>query len=143
MPAAQARTLTAENGDMTKTRVLIVDDDVNLSRLSAMILENSGSYEVLTEKDSRRALAVARQFQPEITLLDVDMPHKDGGDLAREMKADPILRAVPVLFLTGLLSKSEAGEREIECGGMPFLAKPVMPEVLLASVSRLVGSAAA
>lgn len=126
---------------MSKTRVLIVDDDVNLSRLSAMILENSGSYEVLTEKDSRRGLAVARQFRPEIMLLDVDMPHKDGGDLAREMKSDPVLRDVPVLFLTGLLSKSEAGEREIECGGMPFLAKPVMPEVLLASVRKLVGSA--
>ncbi|HSH38322.1 MAG TPA: response regulator [Chthoniobacterales bacterium] len=128
---------------MTKTRVLIVDDDVNLSRLSAMILENSGSYEVLTEKDSRRALAVARQFRPELMLLDVDMPHKGGGDLAREIKSDPVFRDVPVLFLTGLLSKSEAGEGEIESGGMPFLAKPVMPEVLLASVRRLVGGALA
>ncbi len=61
---------------MSKTRVLIVDDDVNLSRLSAMILENSGAYEVITEQDSRRALAVARQFRPEIMVLDVDMPHK-------------------------------------------------------------------
>ncbi|MDQ6626616.1 MAG: response regulator [Verrucomicrobiota bacterium] len=126
-----------------KKRILIVDDDVNLSRLSAMILENSGSYEVLTEKDSRRALAVARQFRPEIMLLDVDMPHKDGGDLAREMKSDALLRHVPVLFLTGLLSKSEAGDAEIECGGMPFLAKPVMPEVLLTCVGKLVGGALA
>jgi DNA-binding response OmpR family regulator len=128
---------------MTKTRVFIVDDDVNLSRLSAMILENSGAYEVLTEKDSRRALAVARQFRPEIMLLDVDMPHKDGGEVAREMKTDPTLCNVPVLFLTGLLSKSEAGEHEIECGGMPFLAKPVMPEVLLNCVRKLAPRAAA
>ena len=122
---------------MTKTRVLIVDDDVNLSRLSAMILENSGAYEVVTEKDSRRALTVARQLKPEIILLDVDMPHKDGGEISREIKDDVALRNVPILFLTGLLSKSEAGEREVECGGMPFLAKPVMPEILLASVARL------
>lgn len=128
---------------MSKTRVLIVDDDVNLSRLSAMILENSGTYEVLTEKDSRRALAVARQFRPELMLLDVDMPHKDGGDLARDIKSDAILAGVPVLFLTGLLSKSEAGEGEIECGGMPFLAKPVMPEVLLATVAKLLSGAIA
>ena len=128
---------------MTKTRVLIVDDDVNLSRLSAMILENSEAYEVITEKDSRRALAVARQFQPEIMLLDVDMPHKTGGDLAREAKGDPLLRNVPVLFLTGLVSKTEAGESEMESGGMSFLAKPVMPEVLLASVGKLVRSARA
>jgi DNA-binding response OmpR family regulator len=98
---------------------------------------------VLTEKDSRRALAVARQFRPEIVLLDVDMPHKDGGEVAREMKTDATLCNVPVLFLTGLLSKSEAGEQEIECSGMPFLAKPVMPEVLLASVRKLAPRAAA
>jgi len=128
---------------MTKTRVLIVDDDVNLSRLSAMILENSGSYEVLTEKDSRRALAVARQFLPELMLLDVDMPGKSGGDLAQEAASDPVLRKVPILFLTGLLSKSEAGNNEVKCGGLPFLAKPVMPEVLLASVGKLVRVAAA
>jgi CheY-like chemotaxis protein len=126
---------------MSKTRVLIVDDDVNLSRLSGMILENSGAYEVLTEKDSRRALAVARQFQPEILLLDVDMPHKTGGDLAREAQGDPLLREIPILFLTGLVSKTEAGESEIESGGMSFLAKPVMPEVLLASVGKLVRNA--
>jgi CheY-like chemotaxis protein len=128
---------------MSKSRVLIVDDDVNLSRLSAMILENSGSYEVLTEKDSRRALAVARQFRPEIMLFDVDMPHKSGGDLAGEASRDPVLRNIPILFLTGLLSKSEAGNNEVDCGGLSFLAKPVMPEVLLASVGKLVGVAAA
>jgi DNA-binding response OmpR family regulator len=127
---------------MSKTRVLIVDDDVNLSRLSAMILENSGAYEVLTEQDSRRALAVARQFCPEIMLLDVDMPHKSGGDLAREAKESPSLRNVPVLFLTGLLSKSEAGDSEVESGGMSFLAKPVMPDVLLTAVGKLVSGAA-
>jgi len=128
---------------MSKIRVLIVDDDVNLSRLSAMILENSGDYEVLTEKDSRRALAVARQFKPEVMLFDVDMPHKSGGDLAADAASDALLSNTPILFLTGLLSKSEAGNNEVECGGRPFLAKPVMPEVLLASVSRLVRSPAA
>ena len=123
---------------MTKTRVLIVDDDVNLSRLSAMILENSGSYEVLTEDDSRRALAVARQFKPEIMLLDVDMPEKSGGELADEAERDPYLRNVPILFLTGLLSKTEAGQDAIESGGRSFLAKPVMPDVLLGCVAKLV-----
>ena len=123
---------------MTKTRVLIVDDDVNLSRLSAMILEHSGGYEVVTEKDSRRAIAVARQFLPEIMLLDVDMPDKSGGEIAQEAKIDPILCGIPILFLTGLVSKAEAGNHEVESGGMSFLAKPVLPEVLLACVNKLV-----
>lgn len=122
---------------MSKIRVLVVDDDLNLSRLTAMILENSGEYDVLTEKDSTRALSVARQFNPQIMLFDVDMPDKDGGELAREAKNDPQLCKIPVLFLTGLLSRAEAGHQEIQCGGQAFLAKPVLPEVLLSSVRKM------
>lgn len=122
---------------MTKTRVLVVDDDPSLSRLTAMILENSGEYEVLTEKDSMSAMSVARQFKPQIMLFDVDMPNKDGGELAREAKNDPQLCHIPVLFLTGLLSRAEAGHHEVQCGGQSFLAKPVLPEVLLTSVRKM------
>ena len=120
-----------------KTRILIVDDDANLSRLSGMILEQSGSYEVLIEPDSTRALAVARQFKPRLMLLDVDMPDKSGGDLAREASEDVHLRDVPILFLTGLLTRAEAGQFPVERGGLKFLAKPVLPKALLAAVADL------
>lgn len=123
---------------MAKTRVLIVDDDVNLSRLSAMILENSGEYEVVTEKDSTKALALARRFKPEVMLLDINMPHLSGGDIAKAAAADPVLRDAAVIFLTGLVTKEEAGDKPMESGGMSFLAKPVLPEVLLSCVAALV-----
>ena len=122
---------------MSKTRVLIVDDDVNLSRLAGMILESSGKYEVLIVNQSTRAFGAAIQFQPEIMLLDVDMPVKDGGDLAREAARDPRLRDVPILFLTGLVSHAEARTAPLESGGMRFLAKPVELTLLLAEVNRL------
>jgi CheY-like chemotaxis protein len=61
---------------MSKRRVLIVDDFVNLSRLAGMILENSGNYEVMIVNESIRALPVALQFRPDVMLLDVDMPGK-------------------------------------------------------------------
>jgi DNA-binding response OmpR family regulator len=76
-------------------------------------------------------------------LLDVDMPGKSGGDVAQEAKNEPALSGVPIVFLTGLVSKAEAGNSEIESGGMSFLAKPVMPEVLLACVSKFVRGTAA
>ncbi len=122
---------------MSKRRVLIVDDDVNLSRLSGMILENSGKYEVMIVNESSRALPAAIQFRPDLMLLDVDMPGKDGGDLAREAEADPRLSGIPILFLTGLVSHSEAGTSPLERGGMKFLAKPVEPALLLATVGDL------
>ena len=122
---------------MSKRRVLIVDDDVNLSRLSGMILENSGKYEVMIVNHSARALAAAVQFKAEVMLLDVDMPGKCGGDLAHEAALDSRLRDVPILFLTGLVSHSEARDCPWESGGMKFLAKPVEPTLLLATVGQL------
>jgi DNA-binding response OmpR family regulator len=122
---------------MNKTRVLIVDDDPNLSRLAGMILEGSGKYEALIVSDSTRAVAAAVGFQPHIMLLDVDMPGKSGGDVAREAANDSRLRDIPVLFLTGLVSREEAGTKQMESGGMRFLAKPVEPALLLATVANL------
>src|SRR6202171_1864875 len=101
---------------MSETRVLIVDDDVNLSRLAGMILENSGKYEVMIVNESVRALPAALQFRPDVMLLDVDMPEKSGGDLAREAAGDARLRDVPILFLTGLVSHQEAGGNPPESG---------------------------
>ncbi len=122
---------------MSKRRVLIVDDDVNLSRLAGMILENSGKYEVMIVNESARALPAALQFRPDAMLLDVDMPGKDGGDLAREAASDSRLRDIPILFLTGLVRQEEAGACPLERGGMKFLAKPVEPALLLAAIGRL------
>jgi CheY-like chemotaxis protein len=123
---------------MSKRRVLIVDDDINLSRLAGMILENSGRYETMIVNESVRALPAALQFRPDVMLLDVDMPGKSGGDLAREAASDVRLRNIPILFLTGLVSHEEAGASSMESGGMRFLAKPVEPALLLAEVGRLV-----
>lgn len=123
---------------MSKRRVLVVDDDVNLSRLAGMILENSGKYEVMIVNQSARALAVALQFHAEVMLLDVDMPGLSGGDLAREAAMDSRLRDIPILFLTGLIGREETLDGPIESGGRQFLAKPVDPVQLLASVDALI-----
>lgn len=116
---------------------MVVDDDVNLSRLAGMILENSGRYEVMIVNESTRALPAAVHFRPDIMLLDVDMPGKSGGDVAREAANDSRLRNIPILFLTGLVSHGEAGTNPLESGGMTFLAKPVEPALLLSEVGRL------
>jgi CheY-like chemotaxis protein len=123
---------------MNQRRVLIVDDDVNLSRLAGMILENSGEYQVMIVNESARALPAAVHFRPDIMLLDVDMPEKSGGDLASEAANDSRLRDIPILFLTGLVSYEEAGSRPLESGGLKFLAKPVEPALLLAEIARLI-----
>ena len=122
---------------MTKSRILVVDDEPNLSGLVRLFLEKTQRFEVRVENRSALALAAAREFRPDMILLDVDMPGKDGGEVSREIQADPALRGVPILFFTSLISRAEAGERETVRGGMRFLAKPVNPKILIDTVDRI------
>ena len=122
---------------MTKSRILVVDDEPNLSGLVRFFLEKTQRFEVRVENRSSLALAAARDFRPDMILLDVDMPGKDGGEVAREIQADPGLRGVPILFFTSLISRGEAGQQEIVRGGNRFLAKPVDPKILIPVVDRI------
>lgn len=122
---------------MTKSRILVVDDEPNLSDIVRIVLERTNRFEVRVENRSARAVSVAKEFQPEIILLDVDMPGKDGGEVAREIKTDHALREVPILFLTSLISRAETGGNVTERGGMHFLPKPVNPIVLIETLERM------
>lgn len=122
---------------MNKSRILIVDDEPNLSGLVRLFLEKTQRFEVRVENRSAHALAVAREFRPDMVLLDVDMPGKDGGEVAREIQSEPALRGVPILFLTSLISRTEAGEGMTLRAGMRFLSKPVNPKVLVDTVDRV------
>jgi DNA-binding response OmpR family regulator len=122
---------------MNKRRILVVDDEPKLSELVRMFLERTQRFDVRVENRSAHAVTAAREFRPEMILLDVDMPGKDGGQVARELKDDTTLRATPILFFTSLISHAEAGERETVRGGMRFLAKPVDPKILIDTVDRI------
>jgi CheY-like chemotaxis protein len=102
-----------------------------------MYLEKTERFEVRVENRSAQALAAAREFRPDMMLLDVDMPGKDGGEVSHEMGEDPGLRGVPILFLTSLIARAEATEHDKMIGGRRFLAKPVNPKVLIDTIDRL------
>lgn len=123
---------------MSKVQILVVDDDPKLSRLVKVVLERTKLYEVTEENRPSSVLSTARRLMPEAILMDVDMPGKDGAELAREMSRDPALADIPLMFFTSLISYEEAGKEEIIRGGKRFLAKPVNPSVLIRAVQRLV-----
>ena len=118
---------------MKISKILVVDDDPKLSSLIALILRRAGGYEVREENRSFAALATAREYGPDLVLLDVDMPGKDGGAVAHELAADSALSSVPVIFITSLIAPGEAGMRN----GAVYLAKPVEPKRLIETVQRL------
>lgn len=125
-----------------RTRILIVDDDANLSRLMRLMLEKTRMYDVSVENRSANAVATARAFRPGLVLLDVDMPGKDGGQVARELQADPVLKYAKIIFITALVSKNEAGMRAAVRNGMRYLAKPVDPMTLIDTIEEVLGEVA-
>ncbi len=99
-------------------------------------LEKTGAYEVRVENRATGALAAAREFRPELILLDVIMPSMDGGDVSKQIKRDRLLKDTPIIFLTATVSKREAGEGGLNSGGELFLAKPVSVEALIACIKQ-------
>jgi len=106
-------------------RILVVDDEPSVTRNLKLNLESSGGYDVFAENHATNALTAARIFRPDLILLDVIMPGMDGGDVVARLRADPLLRDTPVIFLTSLVSNEETDGHEIVSGGETFLAKPV------------------
>ncbi|EDY21568.1 response regulator receiver protein [Chthoniobacter flavus Ellin428] len=112
---------------MKKIRILVVDDEPGFTRLLKLVLHR---YEIREENDSTRAYETALSFRPDLILMDVIMPGMDGGNLAATCRADGLLRNVPIVFLTAVVSPREASAGTKQIGGFPFLAKPISPEML-------------
>jgi len=119
-----------------KKRILIVDDEVSFARMVKLNLEKTGAFDVRTENKATYALSAAREFKPDLIILDVIMPNMDGGDVSNQFKRDRQLRDTPIIFLTATVSKREAGEGGLNSGGALFLAKPLSVETLVARINE-------
>ena len=116
--------------------VLVIDDHPANLEAMAEALTPLG-YEVWQALDGETGLALARERQPDVILLDVVMPGMDGYEVCQRLKNDDETRLLPVVFLTGLDSR-EARLQGLECGATDFLTKPFDLVELEARVHNLV-----
>src|SRR3954462_5418670 len=91
-----------------KTRVLIVDDESGFTRLVKLTLERTGDFQVLEQNGGSQAWLTARQFKPGLIFLDVVIAKADGGEVAQQIRSDPLLTRVPIIFLTAIVSQKES-----------------------------------
>ena len=118
--------------------VLVVDDQENICNLVKASLENLWpSLKVVTCPDSTRAMEKVKGLLPNLVILDVQMPEVSGSDIAQAMKEHPDTRAIPIIFLTGILTPEEARARA-DRGGEHFLAKPINFGELTAAVEKYI-----
>ncbi|MGB9476697.1 MAG: response regulator [Candidatus Udaeobacter sp.] len=114
-------------------RILIVDNDRNSTHVVKVLLEKTGRYLVLEENDATRAHLSARNFRPDLILLDIVMAETDGGEIAARIKVDPELQGTPIIFLTALVTRTEANTG-LHIDGHPFLAKPINVQELINAI---------
>ena len=121
-------------------KILLVDDDPDLVKAVGMILE-SRKYEVATAYGGNEGLEKARTEKPDLIVLDVMMPDKDGYTVCKELKSDPELSKIPVLLLTAVVSHISTTrftqQMGMETEADDFIDKPVEPSVLVKRIETL------
>jgi len=113
-------------------RILVVDDDREIVRLARTYLEQS-DYEVLTAYDGETALHILRRERPDLVLLDLMMPGRNGWDVTRVVRGDAALAAMPIIMLT---ARVEDHDRIVglELGADDYVTKPFNPREVVARV---------
>lgn len=112
--------------------VLVVDDSPEVLSMLNDALEQSGMT-TLVALEGAQALRIARSMAPDVILLDAILPNMDGFAVCRQLKADPALAAIPVIFMTGL-SDPHHVVQGFEAGGVDYVTKPMEPVALAARI---------
>jgi CheY-like chemotaxis protein len=131
-----AKFWTASGCPLRKSRVLVVDDEKTLTAWVAMLLEQNDAYIVRVENSAANVVAAAKEFHPDLILMDIAMPDLDGGEVAGRIRANPELNSIPIVFLTGTVTHMEVEHNAGYIGGMRFLAKPVRARELFHCVAQ-------
>jgi two-component system alkaline phosphatase synthesis response regulator PhoP len=120
-----------------RAKILLVDDDVDFVEATKIVLE-SKPYEVIVAYEGGEGLQKARKENPDLILLDIIMPVKDGFTAAEQLKKDPQLSKIPVVMLTSFSTKGAGTgiprSRGATLEAEDYIEKPVTPEELLRRV---------
>jgi two-component system cell cycle response regulator DivK len=117
-----------------KARILLIEDNPQNRYLARFLLEQRG-HVTLEAETGPEGLAMAASELPDLILLDIQLPGMDGHAVARALKSDPVLRAIPVIAVT---SYAMAGDREkcLEAGAEGYIEKPINPDSFVTEVER-------
>ncbi len=118
------------------TKILIVEDDPAILLASRRVLEKAG-YETLGAASAADALRLTREHQPELVLLDVNLPDKSGLEVCRQIKATPELQDTFVIIASGTYTDSESQAAGLDLGADGYITRPIPNRELLARVEAM------
>lgn len=130
-------TLCKQNVNMEgkAKQILIADDEPDILEIIRYNLEKEG-YEVLTAKDGNEAIDKAKEFYPDLIILDIMMPRKNGVEVCQILRTQPSFQDTLIIFLTAMSDESSQ-IKGLETGADDYISKPISPKVLVSRVNAL------
>jgi chemosensory pili system protein ChpA (sensor histidine kinase/response regulator) len=129
----------AAQEETTKLRdtVMVVDDSITMRRVASKLLERH-NYEVITAKDGVDALAQLQDIQPDVMLLDIEMPRMDGFELATHMRNETGFSNIPIIMITSRTGEKHR-DRAFEIGVTNYMGKPYQEDELIQTIQSALG----
>ena len=124
-------------------RILIVDNERELTDVLKIALEALGGFLVRSENDPAQAVATALEFVPDVIVMDVKMPGLDGADVAIQLQEVPALSETPIVFLTGTVMAPEIVRHGNKVGGLRLLPKTMRLDVLVGCLKDILRTGSA
>ncbi len=125
-----------ESEQIARKVVMVVDDSITMRRVASKLLTRN-HYDVVTAKDGVDALAQLEGVNPDVMLLDIEMPRMDGFELAMHMKNEPAYRNIPIIMITSRTGEKHR-EHAMKIGVNQYMGKPYQEEELIHNIAALV-----
>ncbi len=117
-----------------KRTILVIEDNEQNLYLATFLLEQSG-FTVVAARSEPEGITAAARFQPDLILLDIQLPQMDGYAVARELRQNPALRDVPVVAVTSYAMVGDR-ERTLEAGCNGYIEKPINPDTFRTEIDN-------
>ena len=121
-----------------RSTVMVVDDSITMRRVASKLLERN-NYRVVTAKDGVDALAQLEDVQPDIMLLDIEMPRMDGFELASHMQNEDQYSKIPIIMITSRTGEKHR-DRALEIGVTSYMGKPYQEDELIQNIQSALGA---
>jgi two-component system alkaline phosphatase synthesis response regulator PhoP len=123
---------------MKKSRVMIVDDELDFLKIVKLNLEATKKYEVLTLANAKNIIIEVHNFKPDIILLDLVMPVIGGIEVCEMLNKDPIGKDTPIIIVSALEKEQDKAKAYKE-GVVDYLVKPIEKAALIAKIEKALG----
>lgn len=120
---------------MSKSKVLIVDDEADYLMITKLNLEETNNYEVMTLANSKDVLSCVHNFKPDVILLDMLMPKFGGVEVCELLNNDPVGVEIPIVVVSAL-DKNEDKVKAYRVGVVDYISKPAGKDVLIAKIEK-------